>query len=96
MQEKIKQFSGLAEVVKVETYRGFVPGTGIEVEIHISDSGIAGDPNRYVVSGKALDPEDLRSNGIDVPQNLFSNNGGATPEEALATTHWSFIEANKK
>lgn len=96
MQEKIKELSGLSEVVKVDTYRAFVPGTGIEVEIYIKDSGIAGDPYRYVVSGKALDADALRAEGVDVPESLFNNNGGATIEEALATTHWSWVQANKQ
>ena len=96
MQEKIKELSGLTEVSRVETYRAFVPGTGIEVEIYIKDSGIAGDPYRYVVSGKALDAEALRSDGVEVPENLFDNNGGATIEDALATTHWSWVGANKR
>lgn len=95
MFESIVKESGLNSVRRVETYRAFIPNTGIEIDIDILDAGPNEPRYRYTVQAKFVDPESLIKEGLKLPSVLVYGNGEPTPTDALALSHWDGLDALK-
>lgn len=91
MFESIVKESGLNSVRRVETYRAFIPNTGIEIDIEILDAGPADPQYRYTVQAKFVDPESLIKEGLNLPKVLVYGNGEPTPQAALELSHWTAL-----